>query len=149
MSSASAVSSTAPGALVEPKTTAAKRDVPIPASLAQLLAEHRLASRHSTDADFVFCTSKGSPLGHRNVVRRGLDPALAAAGLPHLRWHDLRHVAASAMIAEGMPVPYIARTLGHASPAITLSTYAHVFAAAEHGDRAREKMEVAFGELLR
>jgi hypothetical protein len=50
---------------------------------------------------------------------------------------------------EGMSVPYIARTLRHASPAITLSTYAHVFAAAEHGDRARERMEQAFGEMLR
>lgn len=137
------------GALVEPKTRAAKRDIPIPASLARLLAEHRLESRYSAGDEFVFCSSVGTPLGHRGIVRRGLQPALVAAGLPHLRWHDLRHVAASLMIAEGMSVPYIACVLGHASPAITLSTYAHVFASAEHGDRARERMELAFGEVLR
>jgi len=69
--------------------------------------------------------------------------------LPHLRWHDLRHVAASLLIAEGASVGYVARLLGHASPAITLSTYAHAFASAEHDDRMRERMEQAFGEALR
>jgi hypothetical protein len=40
------------------------------------------------------------------------------------------------------------RTLGHASSAITLSTYAHEFARVEHADRTREAMEAAFGELV-
>jgi integrase len=78
-----------------------------------------------------------------------VDPALAAAGLPKLRWHDLRHVAASLLIAQGASVGHVSRLLGHASPAITLSTYAHEFAAAEHADRTRERMEQAFGEVLR
>jgi hypothetical protein len=69
---------------------AAKRDVPIPASLARMLAEHRLASRHSAETDFVFCSMAGTPHDPRNVDRSGLRPAVAAAGLPHLRWHDLR-----------------------------------------------------------
>jgi integrase len=62
--------------------------------------------------------------------------------------HDLRHLAASLMIAEGTSVAYIARVLGRSSPSITLSTYAHLFAAAEHGGRMRDRMEAAFGELL-
>jgi integrase len=137
------------GRLAPPKTDAAKRDVPIPASLARLLAEHRLASLHSGDGDLVFCTASGAPLGHRGIARHGLDRALAKTGLPHLCWHDLRHLAASAMIAEGLSVPFIARVLGHSSPAVTLSTYAHEFAQAEHADETRERMEAAFGELLR
>jgi integrase len=68
------------GELVEPKTAAAKRDIPIPASLARMLAEHRLASRYSGEGDFVFCSTQGTPLGHRNIVRRGLEPALARRG---------------------------------------------------------------------
>ena len=68
------------GNLVEPKTNAAKRDVPMPPSLGRMLAEHRLASRHSADTDFVFCSDVGTPLGHRNVVRRGLERAIAGAG---------------------------------------------------------------------
>jgi len=85
---------------------------------------------------------------HRNVVRRGLEKALTAAGLPHLSWHDLRHVAASALIAGGVSVAYLSRVLGHASPAITLNTYAHVYGRVEHDDRTREQMERAFGGLL-
>jgi integrase len=42
--------------------------------------------------------------------------------LPHLRWHDLRHFAASLLIAEGGSVGYVSRLLGHSNPAITLST---------------------------
>jgi integrase len=137
------------GGLAEPKTQAAKRDVPIPDSLARMLAEHRLASPHSAESDFVFASSTGRPLAVRNIVRRGLQPALAAARLPHLRWHDLRHVAASMLIAEGASVAYVSRVLGHANPAITLSVYSHSFAAAEHGERMRGVMEAAFGELLR
>jgi integrase len=41
-----------------------------------------------------------------------------------MRCHDLRHVAASVLVAEGAGVAYVRRALGHASPAITLSTYA-------------------------
>ncbi len=85
---------------------------------------------------------------HRNIVRRGLEKALRTAGLPHLSWHDLRHVTASALIAEGASVAYLSRVLGHASPAITLNTYAHVYAKVEHDDRTRDQMEAAFGGLL-
>ena len=51
---------------------------------------------------FVFCSKTGTPLAVRNIVRRGLDPALKAAGLPHLRWHDLRHVAAPGMRSRAL-----------------------------------------------
>ena len=46
-------------------------------------------------------------------------------GLPVMRTHDLRHTAASLLIAEGVPVPVVAQRLGHSSPAVTMSTYAH------------------------
>jgi integrase len=137
------------GALVEPKTSSAKREIPMPRSLAGLLAEHRLASPYSGETDFVFYSSAGTPLQVRNIRRRGLEPALTAAGIERLRWHDLRHVAASLLISEGAPVGYVSRLLGHASPAITLSIYAHVFARAEHDERTWERMEAAFGEMLR
>ena len=136
------------GELVEPKTTAAKRDVPIPPSLSRMLAAHRLASLHSAGSDFVFASERGGPMHHRNIVRRGLEKALAMAQLPHLSWHDLRHVAASYLIAEGASVAYLSRLLGHATPAITLSTYAHVYARVEHDDRTRDQMEAAFGDVL-
>ena len=139
------------GELVEPKTQAAKREIPIPPSLGRALTVHKqeaFAKRRAKPTDFVFASESGGPMHRRNMVRRGLDLGIADAKLPHLSWHDLRHVAASALIAEGATVPYVARVLGHASPAITMSTYAHEFARAEHADRTRERMEAAFGGLL-
>jgi integrase len=134
--------------LVEPKTNAARREVPMPPSLARMLAEHRLASRYSRDADFVFASSAGTPLEVRNIARRGLDVATSRAGLPQLRWHDLRHVAASMMITDGASPSYVARILGHSSPAVTLSTYAHVFDRLEHEERFRAQQEQAFANVL-
>ena len=55
----------------------------------------------------------------------------------------------SPLIAKGASVGYVSRILGHTSPAITLSIYAHEFARAEHADRTRDAMEAALGELLR
>jgi integrase len=137
------------GELVEPKTNAARREVPMPPSLARMLAEHRLASPYSRETDYVFASSVGTPLAVRNIARRGLEAATRRAGLPRLRWHDLRHIAASALIEQGASPSYVARVLGHSSPAITLSTYAHVFAKVEHEERFRELQEQAFGDVLR
>src|SRR3954468_21595510 len=67
----------------------------------EVLAEQRLASPYSGEDDFVFSSSEGTPLGIRNIARRGLEPALSGASLPKMRWHDLRHVCASALIEHG------------------------------------------------
>jgi integrase len=139
------------GRLVEPKTAAAKRDVPIPPSLASLLSQHRqqaFAESRAKAYDYAFASAMGRPFGRRAIVRRGLEPALAAAKLPGLSWHDLRHLAASMMIAEGASVGFVSRVLGHSSPAITLAVYAHQFEQAEHADRMRERMEAAFAPIL-
>ena len=84
----------------------------------------------------------------RNIVRRGLDPALERAGLERVRWHDLRHVYASLLIAQGAPVTFVSAQLGHADPAITLKVYSHLWGAAEHADRARAALEAALGKSL-
>ncbi len=139
------------GNLVEPKTAAAKRDIPIPPSLTRLLATHKekaFANGHAKPTDFVFASQTGAYLDHRNITRRGLAKALEHAGLPHLRWHDLRHLAASALISQGASIAYLSRILGHANPAITLSIYAHQYAQAEHAETTRHHMEQAFGNLL-
>ncbi|HZO79034.1 MAG TPA: site-specific integrase [Solirubrobacteraceae bacterium] len=139
------------GNLVQPKTNAAKRDIPIPPSLTRLLATHKqtaFANGHAKATDYVFATNTGHHLDHRNITRRGLNKALTTARLPHLRWHDLRHLAASALISQGASIAYLSRILGHANPAITLSIYAHQYAQAEHAEHTRQQMEQAFGQLL-
>jgi integrase len=140
------------GQLVEPKTVASKRDVPIPPSLVRMLETRRRVAEErgfGRPTDFVFASKTGGPICRRNLMYRGLRTAVDRSNLPKLTWHDLRHIAASALIAEGASVPYLARILGHSSPTITLAVYAHEFARAEHAERTRERMEAAFGELLR
>jgi len=54
------------------------------------------------------------------------------AGLPTIRFHDLRHTAASLMLLVGVPVAEVSRMLGHASPHITYKIYAHSIPSAHH-----------------
>ena len=137
--------------IVEPKTKAAKRDVPIAPSLGRLLAEQKeqaFARGLAKPTDFVFSSETGGPLHYRNVARRGLDKALTTSGLPRLRWHDLRHVAASALIAQRTDPVALARMLGHSNPSITMQTYAHEFNRARNDDQTRNSMEAAFAGML-
>lgn len=58
-----------------------------------------------------------------NDPKGGQKPA---ATLPHARLHDLRHVHATILLLEKVPVHVVAARLGHADPAITLRVHAHV-----------------------
>jgi integrase len=101
------------------------------------------------DEDFVFCTSLGTPLGHRNLARRGLEPALEAAGLDRMTWQDLRHLAACVLIAESDgDADHVSRVLGRSSAAITQAIYAHEFEKVTRADRLRDRMEAAYGAML-
>ncbi len=139
--------------LVEPKTAQAVRDVVLMPALGRMLREHKLSSPRSQPGDFVFVSLRGTPLGQRNVSRRGLDKALERAGLagdgrPRLRFHDLRHTFASLLVAQGADVVFVSRQLGHANPSITLSVYSHLFDRARHAERTSALLEQSFGTLL-
>jgi integrase len=144
-----------PARRVRLKTTAAVRDIPLLPQLGALLRQHKLASGHSTDRDYVFCTGLGTPLGGRNVERRGLRRAADQAGLnpeelPRLRVHDLRHTFASHLIIDlRLDVAQVSQILGHARPSITLDTYTHMFDQASHAEEIRSRMgRSEFGRLL-
>jgi integrase len=105
------------------------------------------------ESDFVFASEVGTPLDHRNTVRRMLDPAakkvkLSGGDGPNLRFHDLRHCFTSLLIAQGATIVFVSRQLGHASPNITLAVYAHLFDAAQHAKQATAALEASFGGLL-
>src|SRR5262245_59180110 len=100
-----------------------------------------MGSRYSRPEDYVFCSADGSPLAYRSLSER-FQATVKRAGLngegrPNLRWHDLRHTAASILIGEGLNVVYVSRQLGHADPAITLRVYAHLFDRERHAEQAR------------
>ncbi len=75
--------------------------------------------------DLVFPSSVGTPLDHRNMMR-DFDEMLKTAGLQKIRFHDLRHNAASMMLAGKTSIVGVSRYLGHSSPQVTLGIYAHL-----------------------
>jgi len=135
-----------PARRMPPKTAAAVRAIPPAPQLAVMLNRHKQASRFDRGHDYVFATSRGTPLGHRNAHQRALTRAAERAGLnqegePRLRFHDLRHTFASHLIIDlRLDVAQVSRIVGHASTSITLDTYTHLFAEADHGAELRAQI---------
>ncbi len=93
----------------EPKTRSSRRSVPLlPELVAELLRlrdeqeqrRRKLGDRYH-DHDLVLCQEDGKPLHAHNIVRRGFRQALKRAGLPRIRFHDLRHTAATLPCGRG------------------------------------------------
>ena len=144
-----------PAHRVRLKTNAATRDIPLLPQLAVVLKRHKLAAPHSGAGDYVFGTATGTPLGARNVERRGLGHAADQAGLNNndelrLRIHDLRHTFASHVIIDlKLDIAHVSRILGHARPSITLDTYTHLYNQAQHASEIRNRMaQSSFGALI-
>jgi integrase len=132
--------------------TRQNRTVRLLAPVVQELKELRMWQRRPSDEALLFVGPGGRPwtettLG--NWKRRAFAPAKAAAGVPEVTPYTLRHSFASLLIWEGRPITYVAAQLGH-SPAMTLSTYAHVFEEFEDVDRtsAEEAIQRARGRFV-
>jgi integrase len=87
--------------------------------------ERRIAGERWVDQGHVFCTMTGGPLD-AGSVGHAKDRALAAAGLPHVRTHDLCHTAATYLLSKGVHPKVVQELLGHSSIALTMNTYSHV-----------------------
>jgi integrase len=121
-----AESATEVGGTVEygaPKTHQ-QRTVPIPGVLLAPLS--RRCEGKGRD-DLVLTSPEGSVLRSGNFRRRVFDPAAREAALEDLSPHDLRHTAASLLVASGANVKAVQRMLGHASAAMTLDVYSGLF----------------------
>jgi integrase len=105
---------------------------------ARQLEERLVAGPLWQESDLVFTSSVGTPLDSRNVTRR-FQAALERAGMPRLRFHDLRHTAASLMLAHGVPARVVMETLGHSQISLTMNTYSHVVPALQRD--AADRME--------
>jgi integrase len=85
----------------------------------------QLAARHCENLDLVFARPDGQPLRPQYVLDH-LRRLTAGAELPAIRVHDLRHVAATIMINEGVPLPVVSKTLRHKNVATTVDPYGHL-----------------------
>jgi len=109
----------------EPKTKGSIRKIDMAPVLAKALAAWKLASG-GRDESLVFPSGDGTPIVCHNLKNRHFFPALKAAGIEKIRFHDLRHTYASLMLAQGENVKYIQTQLGHSSPTVTLNVYSHL-----------------------
>ena len=108
---------------VKPKSNRV-RVVPLPAFLRNLLIA---VTRGLRDDDLIFTSRSATLLNNSNFRRDVFDPAVERLRLRPLTPHDLRHTAASLAISAGASVVGVQTMLGHATPAITLSVYTHLF----------------------
>ena len=120
--------------LVPPKTERGRRQITIPESLANALAElkkrqedvrHRAGSTYQYEG-FVFANRSGRP-AHPRFITRVFKVALARAGLPRkIRLYDLRHTSATLLLRAGEHIKVVSERLGHSGVWITLKIYVHV-----------------------
>lgn len=117
----------------EPKTTIGERTVTIPAALVSALKDHRrcqLEHRMSLGPEYhdhglVWPTAWGWPRVARTLTRN-LKILLQKAGLPDIRFHDLRHTHATMLLESGTHPKVVQERLGHSSIDVTMNTYTHV-----------------------
>ncbi|HUG46951.1 MAG TPA: tyrosine-type recombinase/integrase [Candidatus Limnocylindria bacterium] len=117
----------------QPKTRLSRRSVALSPETVRMLSTHRksqlearlLAGSAYQDRDLVFATALGTPLEPGTIARTWYR-VLTAAGVGHVRWHDLRHAHATLMLSAGVHPKVVSERLGHASVGITLDTYSHV-----------------------
>lgn len=108
-----------------PKTAASERTLPIPTSVVPVLQAHLARQREAhPDCPYIFSTDDGQPV-MPYVLLFEFRSLLKAAGLKKVRFHDLRHTAATLLLADGVPVRTVAGILGHANAALTLNVYGH------------------------
>jgi integrase len=117
----------------EPKSQAGRRVIVLGKSTIEVLRVHynrQFKERESAlegwnKEDTIFISTSGTPLDPRNVFREYKE-TLEKAGCPEIRFHDLRHTAASLMLQQNVHPKVVQERLGHSDISLTLNTYSHV-----------------------
>ncbi len=139
------------GALVtsDTKTARSRRAVNLPTPMIATLKDH-LARQEQEAAElggawqqsgFIFVTSVGTPMDPRNMYR-DFQKICNEAGLGNWHPHELRHSAASLMLAQGVKLQVVSEVLGHASIRMTADVYGHIL------DPDRQAAADAMGSVL-
>jgi integrase len=119
--------------ITEPKTASGRRNIVLSAFLIEVLKRHQDSQeerrQEAADAwranDLVFCGQHGEYL-NPNRPSLWLKRLLKDAGLGPMRFHDLRHSAATLLLSMGVHVKVVQELPGHSTIAMTLNVYAHV-----------------------
>jgi len=117
--------------IVEPKTQKSRRMIMIPSYAVLALKDHLTRREELSknprwrDSGLVFTTNIGTPIEPRNLNRHFMNK-MKEAGLPHIRFHDLRHTVASILLEKNIHPKIVSELLGHSSVNLTLNTYSHI-----------------------
>jgi integrase len=133
-----------------PKTAKSRRSIVLPRFVIEVLKQHRIrqaearlkAGERWEDHDWVFCNIYGRFL-EPVIVHRLFKALLKEAGLPQIRFHDLRHSAATFLLSMGVHPKVVQELLGHSQISITMDTYSHVLPSMQRD--AMDKMDDWFG----
>ena len=115
------------------KTSLSRRAVNLPAPMLKTLLEHEARQRAQKeqlgtawiDSGYVFTSSIGTPIDPRNLYRE-FQKVCRIAGLGDWHPHELRHSAASLMLAQGVKIQVVSQVLGHSSIRMTADVYGHL-----------------------
>jgi len=115
-----------------PKTRAGRRRIKLGPKTMRRLGKHldhqdmdkQWACSRWQENGLIFCSTIGTPLDQKKVYLE-FKILLKKAGLPDIRFHDLRHTAATLMLLSGVPILVVSRRLGHIRVSTTLDIYGH------------------------
>lgn len=117
----------------EPKSVRSRRAAlpPMLVNTLRMAQEEQIACRRGLgqayeDNNLVFCQPNGRPLHAHNVTQRDMPRVAKRAGVPRIRFHDLRHCHATLLLQQGVHPKVVQERLGHSTISMTLDTYSHV-----------------------
>ena len=129
------------------------RAVALPAVAVAELRAHRLRQAEEllrlgvrATADSFVCAREDGEPQQPNSIGHAWDRFLAATDLPRIRFHDLRHSHATAMLARNIHPKIVSERLGHSRVALTLDTYSHVIPGMQ--EEAAAAIDAAFSAAL-
>lgn len=127
-----------------PKTKRGRRTVPVPRVLGDALADHLECYVVPEPDALLFTTEAGQPLRRGSFRRDVWLPAVRAAGLDGLRFHDTRHTYVSLCAAAGLDLYEVSVRAGHSTAAFTADRYRHLFDDAD--DAYADALDAYLGE---
>jgi integrase len=128
----------------EPKTARSRRSIALDATTAAALRAHRASQLEARlawgpayeESGLVFTRENGAPI-HPHSLSQAFERHCEKAGLPPIRFHDLRHTYATVALSAGVHPKVVSERLGHSRIAITLDIYSHVIPSLEEEAASR------------
>lgn len=136
----------------ETKTKSSRRSIALASFAVEALKAHRIRQEEMKQAagdawcehDYVFCSADGTHLDPGSAVLRQLKKLLEKAGLPDIRFHDLRHSAATLLLQKKVHPKVVQELLGHTKISMTMDVYSHVMPTMQ--EEAMEKLDEVFND---